>query len=130
MRLTSLYHVVHNTYIKHGRDIKTRYIGSTSILLLTRELDSLSDSIECNHSFKKHFPAYCIPKGCQTENWRSLIRKSIHVTSTSAKDLIEAPMEKRIGFGSCSTTRRRSCSTTRRRSCLDKQNFSNSKSNS
>ena len=41
----------------------------------------------------------------------------MHVTSTSAKDLIEARMEKRIGFGSFSTTRRRSCSTTRRGNC-------------
>ena len=45
-------------------------------------------------------PAYCIPKVVRLKNWRSLIRKSIHVTSTSAKDLIEARLEKRTGFGS------------------------------
>ena len=31
-RLTGMFHVVHNTCITHGRNIKTRYIGSTSIL--------------------------------------------------------------------------------------------------
>ena len=41
-------------------------------------------------------PAYCIPKCCQDENWRSLIQKSNHVTSASAKDLIETRMEKII----------------------------------
>ena len=54
-------------------------------------------------------PAYCIPKVVRL--------KTGEVTSTVAKDLIEARMEKRIGFGSCSTTRRVSCSTTSRRSC-------------
>ena len=34
-------------------------------------------------------PAYCIPKVVRMKNWRSLTRKSIHVTSTSAKDLIK-----------------------------------------
>ena len=55
---------------------------------------------------------------------RNPVRKSIHVTSTSAKDLISSRMDKGIGFENCSTTRRRSCSTTRRK-LLDKQNFSN-----
>ena len=35
----------------------------------------------------------------------------MHVTSTSAKDLAESRMDKRIGSEGCSTTRRRSCST-------------------
>ena len=78
--------------------------------------------------------AYCIPKVLRMKTGEVLFGKSIHVTSTSAKDLIETRMEKRIGFESCSTTRRRNCSTTRRRSCSTNQVFpinpTNSKSNS
>ena len=70
----------------------------------------LSDSIERRHSLR-HSPSLLYSESCLIEDWRSLIRKSIHVTSPSAKDLIETRMEKRIGFGSCSTTRRPSCAT-------------------
>ena len=51
-------------------------------------------------------PASLYSKSCQIDDWRSLKRRSIHVTSASTKDLIEARMDKRIGFGSCSTTRK------------------------
>ena len=50
-------------------------------------------------------PAYCIPKVVRMKNWRSLIRKSIHVTSASAKDLLETRMEKKIRFRTRSTIR-------------------------
>ena len=83
-------------------------------------------------SFKEHFQPIVF-QSCQIENWRSLIRESIHVTSTSAKDLFTSRLDKRIGFKSWSTTARRSCSTATRRSFsdsheekfLDKQNSSN-----
>ena len=85
----------------------------------------LSDSIECNHP-SRNTSSLLYSKSCQIENWRSLKRKSIHVTSTSAQDLIDARMEKRIGFRTCSTTRRRSCSTSK----IFPTNPTNSKSNS
>ena len=73
-------------------------------------------------------------ESCSDGNWRSLIRKSFHVTSASTKDLTTSRMDTRIGFESCSTTRRVNCSTTRRRSCSTNQVFpinpTNSKSNS
>ena len=54
MRLTWMYHVVHNTCTMHGRDIKTRYVGSTSILLLTNDWNSIRlDRMQL--FFKKHF---------------------------------------------------------------------------
>ena len=68
-----MYHVVHNTCTMHGRDIKTRYIGSTSILLL-RKIEILSDSIECNHS-SRNTSSLLYSKSCEDENWRSLIRQ-------------------------------------------------------
>ena len=71
-------------------------------------------------------PAYCIPKVVRLKNWRSLKRKSMHVTSTSTKDLITSRMDKRVGFESCSTTRRGSCSTNQ----VFLINQTNSKSNS
>ena len=73
--------------------------------------------------FQETLPAYCIPKVVRMETGEVLIRKSKHVTSTYAKDLIEARMEKRIAFGSCSTSRRRRCSTTRRRRCTTRNIF-------
>ena len=73
----------------------TRYLGSTSILRFGRDWKSIRlDRMQS--SFKKHF---------------QLIVFQIHVTSTSAKGLIETRMEKRIGFRSCSTTRGTSWST-------------------
>ena len=39
---------------------------------------------------------------------------SLSVSSTSSKDFVETRLEKRIGFRSCSTSRRRSCSTSKR----------------
>ena len=54
MRLTWMYHVVHNTCTMHGRDIKTRKIGSTSILQLRKDWHSVRlDRMQS--SFKKHF---------------------------------------------------------------------------
>ena len=50
-----MYHVVHNTCTTHGRDIKTRYIGSTSILTFYQ---TRSNAI----IFQETLPAYCIPK--------------------------------------------------------------------
>ena len=63
--------------------------------------------------FHETLPGYCIPKVVRMESGRSHIRESMCVTSSYSKDLIEARMDKKIGFGSCSTTRRRSCSTSR-----------------
>ena len=56
-------------------------------------------------------PAYCIPKVVRTENEEVIYEKSIHVTSASTKDLLEARPEKRIGPRTRSTTRRTSCAT-------------------
>ena len=47
-------------------------------------------------------PASCIPKVVRMETG---IRKSIHFTSASTKDLFETRVEKRIGFRTCSTIR-------------------------
>ena len=58
-----MYHVMHNTCIKHGRDIKTQYIGSTSILLLTKDWHPISNAI----IFQETLPAYCIPKVVRME---------------------------------------------------------------
>ena len=131
-RLTCMYHVVHNTCTVHGRDIKTQYIGSTSILLLRKDCSSIRlDRTQL--FFKKHFQLIVFQ---WLSEWKldKSNTKSFHVTSTSAKDLLETRMEKRTGFGSCSTTRRGSCSTTRTGSCSTSKKFqtnpTNSKSNS
>ena len=67
----------------------------------SKRSDILSDSIECNHS-SRNTSSLLYSKSCQTEDWRSLIRQSIRVTSTFTKDLITSRWDKRIGFESCS----------------------------
>ena len=44
---------------------------------------------------KETLPAYCIPKVVRMKTGEVLYEKSIHVTSTSAKDLIETRMDER-----------------------------------
>ena len=95
---------MHNTCIKHGQDIKTQYTWFDINLANEKGLKILSDSIECNHP-SRNTSSLLYSESCLDGSWRSHIRKSIHVTSTSAKDLHEARMEKRIGFRTCSTIR-------------------------
>ena len=54
MRLTWMYHVVHNTCTMYGRDIKTRYIGSTSILRFEKDWHSIRHD-RMQLFFKVHF---------------------------------------------------------------------------
>ena len=59
--LTWMYHVMHNTCTMHGTDIKTQYVGSTSVLLLRKGLkfyQTRSNAI----ILQETLPAYCIPK--------------------------------------------------------------------
>ena len=55
-------------------------------------------------------PAYCIPKVVRMETGE-VKNKSFHVTSASTKDLTTSRMDKRIGFRTCSTFRRKSWAT-------------------
>ena len=52
-------------------------------------------------------PACCIPKVVRMENRRNHIRVSICVTSASSEDFLETWLDERIGFRSCSTTKRK-----------------------
>ena len=89
------------------------------------KIDILSDSIEGNYP-SRNTSSLLYSKSCQIEDWRSLIWKSIHVASTTTKDLATSRLDKRIrrnsiGLYSWSTARRRSCSTVTRRSCQTSQ---------
>ena len=56
-----MYHVVRNTCTMHGKDIKTRKLGSTSILRFREGLtfyQTRSNAIIIHETL----PAYCIPK--------------------------------------------------------------------
>ena len=75
-------------------------------------------------------PAYCIPIVVTLKTGEVLYEKSMHVTSTSTKDLTTSRLDKRIGLESCSTTRRDSCSTARRRSCSTSKTLPTSPINS
>ena len=51
-------------------------------------IEVLSDAIERYHSLR-YTPSLLYPESCWDGNWRSHIRESIHVNSTSSKDLLE-----------------------------------------
>ena len=52
----------------------------------SERIDIPSNSIECNYP-STNTSSLLSSKSCLTENWRSLIWKSIHVSSTTTKDL-------------------------------------------
>ena len=59
--------VMQNTCIQHGRDIRTQYIGSTSILLWGKGWHSIRLDRTLPF-FTKHAPVCCIPKVVRMEN--------------------------------------------------------------
>ena len=109
-RSTWKHRVMHNTCIKHGRNIKTQFFLGRHQSCYEERIEDLSDSIERDHS-SRNTSSLLYSESCQDGNWRSHIRKSLHVTSAATKDLLETRLEKRIGFRTCSTTRRTSCAT-------------------
>ena len=66
--------------------------------------------------FQETLPAYCIPKVVRLKT-KEVLHEIIHVTSTSAKDLIEARIEKENWV--------RKLLDNQKEKLLDKQNFSN-----
>ena len=48
------------------------------------------------HQWRSHH-AWRAPQSCRIEDWRSLIRKSMNVTSTSTKDLTTSRMTRELG---------------------------------
>ena len=73
--LTSLYHVERDTCTVHGRDIKTRYFGSTLILQFGKDWHSIKHD-RMQWFFKGHFqPLHS--KSWKIENWRSLMKDDI-----------------------------------------------------
>ena len=72
--LTSMHCVMHNTCIKHGRNIRTLYIGSTSILLLRKNWNSIRlDRMQS--FFKKHFQLIVFRKLLEWKLEKSYTRK-------------------------------------------------------
>ena len=81
--LTSLYHVVCDTYTVHARDIKTRYSG-WHWSCDQRRINILSNTIECNYS-SRHTSSPLHFKSWKIENWRIVAWKTIFVSSTTPK---------------------------------------------
>ena len=74
-RLTSLYHVEHNTCTVLGRNIKTRYFGLHIILAIQKGLtfyQTRSNAI----ILQRTLPAYCIPKVVRLKTGEVLYEKS------------------------------------------------------
>ena len=68
-------------------------------------IEILSDTIERNH-LSRHAPILLYPESCSDGNWINHVREGKCVTSSPSKDFLETWLDERIGFGSCSTTRR------------------------
>ena len=59
IRSTWVYRVMHNTCIKHGRDIRTQYIGSTSILLWGKDWSSIRpDRMQSSFTTHSHLTVF------------------------------------------------------------------------
>ena len=84
--LTSLYHIVHNTCITYGRNIKTRYFGLILILRF-REGSTFYQTRSNAIILQGTLPALLYSKSCEIEDWRSLKREIILVSSTTTQDL-------------------------------------------
>ena len=69
IRSTWVHRVMHHTYIKHGRDIRTQCIGSTSIFLWGKDWSSIRLD-RTQSSFKTHFQPIVFRKllGWKLEN--------------------------------------------------------------
>ena len=105
IRSTWMNRVMHNTCIKHGNGILGRHKSCSE-----ERIEVLSNTIERYHS-SRNTPSLLYSESCSDGNWRSLLRESICVTSSSSKDLRETWLDETIGFASCSMTRWTSCST-------------------
>ena len=95
-RLTWMYRVMHNTCTKHGKDINQDVVYCVDINLTIEKRLELCQTRSNAIILHETLPAYCMSNIVSEKNWRTLIRKSIHVTSTSAKNLTETRVEKRI----------------------------------
>ena len=109
IRSTWMHRVMRNRCIKHGRNIRTRFFGSTSILLSKKDQNSIKHDRTLSF-FTKHSQLIVSRKLLGWKLEKSYTRKYI-VTSASSKDLLETLLDERFGFRSCSTTRGTSCST-------------------
>ena len=90
---------LHEAFMKHQNTVC--WVDITLVLKKVKFYQIRSNAI----ILQETLPAHCIPKVVRMKNWRSLKRKSIHVISASAKDLLETRMEKRIRFRTRSTIR-------------------------
>ena len=85
------YHVMHNTCITHGRNIKMRYIGSMLILQFGKEWHSIRlDRMQS--SFKEYFHLIVFQKWL---DWR--LEKSFLKKHTCLLDLLDSHKEKLLG---------------------------------
>ena len=73
IRSTWEHRVMHNTCIKHGRNIRTRCTGSTSHLLRKERIKVLSNANERHHPLQ-YTPSLLFPEGYQDGNWRNFAR--------------------------------------------------------
>ena len=113
---------LHNAWKRH---IKTQYIGFDINLAIQNGLTfyhTRSNVI----ILQETLPAYCIPKVVRMKTGEVLYEKEyMSPRPPPPKISLKHEWEKRIGFGSCSTTRTRSCSTSKK----FPTNPTNSKSN-
>ena len=72
--------VLHSTCMKHGRNIETLCVGSTSHLLKRKDWNSIRHDRTLSF-FTKNTPSLLCSESCSDGNWTSHIRESTCVTS-------------------------------------------------
>ena len=90
---------------KHGRDIRTRYIGSTSILLCRKDWCSIRLD-RTPSSFTKHSQLIVFRKLLGWKLEKSYTKKVYMSPRPPPKISLKHDWKKRIGFRSCSTSRK------------------------
>ena len=125
---TSKFGVLHNTCRQHGRNFKTRCIGSTSDLLKKKGLkfyQTRSNAIILYNTL----PAYCIPKAIKMETGEFIYEKVYEVTSAASEDFLGRWLDEGIGFSSCCASRKLPTNPTKpqsnsqnRATCYDRTN--------
>ena len=95
VRSTWMNRVMHNTCIKHGRDIRMQCIGSTSILLKRKDWSSIS--LDRMLSFFTKQSSLLYPESCSDGNWRNHTRKAFCVTRLPPKISLKHDWKRELG---------------------------------
>ena len=96
IRSTLVHRVMHNTCIKHGRVIRTQYIGSTSFLLWRKDQSSFRLD-RARSFFKKHFQLIVVRRLSGWKLEKSCTRKFLRHFGRHQRSPWNTPAKRELG---------------------------------